>query len=173
MNNPKHKMNCGFNLIYLIVWEILVNFRLFVCFFFPCYKTRRSLLRLPFWACPWDYVRVAYPGGEAPLRELERRIWPDDFWKKSSLGDRIQDQSRVFAIRVVQWLGWGFGTWIQERETNYFGRCSWRWSFLFCFGCAATQAARQVQQERAQVVCSHGNKVARKRLARRHSRNGP
>jgi len=37
--------------------------------------------------------------------------------------------------------------------------------------CAATQLALQLQQERAQVVCS--NKEARKRLARRHSRNAP
>jgi hypothetical protein len=36
---------------------------------------------------------------------------------------------------------------------------------------AATQLARQVQQERTQVVCS--NKVGRSRLAQRHSRNGP
>jgi len=42
--------------------------------------------------------------------------------------------------------------------------------FLF-FGFAATQIARQVQQERTQVVWS--NKVVRKRLARRHSHNGP
>jgi len=47
--------------------------------------------------------------------------------------------------------------------------CSER-SFFFpcCF--AATQLARQVHQERTQVVCSH--KEARKRLARRLSRNG-
>ena len=39
-------------------------------------------------------------------------------------------------------------------------------------GCyAATQLALELQQERTQVVCS--NKEARKRLARRHSRNGP
>jgi len=44
-------------------------------------------------------------------------------------------------------------------------------SFFFNFGFAATQVAPQEQQERTQVVCS--NKVARKRLARRHSRNGP
>jgi len=43
--------------------------------------------------------------------------------------------------------------------------------FDFLLGYAATQLARQVQQERTQVVCS--NKVAQKRLARRHSRNGP
>jgi len=36
---------------------------------------------------------------------------------------------------------------------------------------AATQLARQVQQERTQVVCS--NKVGQSRLAQRHSRNGP
>ena len=36
---------------------------------------------------------------------------------------------------------------------------------------AATQLVHQVQQERTQVVCS--NKVARKRRARRHPRNGP
>jgi len=36
---------------------------------------------------------------------------------------------------------------------------------------AATQLARQVQQERTQVVRS--NKVGRSRLAQRHSRNGP
>jgi len=36
---------------------------------------------------------------------------------------------------------------------------------------AATQLALQLQQERAQVVCS--NKDPRKRLAQRHSRNGP
>ena len=41
----------------------------------------------------------------------------------------------------------------------------------FFFGYAAIQLARQVQQERTQVVCS--NKVVRKRLARRHSHNGP
>jgi len=41
--------------------------------------------------------------------------------------------------------------------------------FFVFFGYAATQLARQVQQERTQVVCS--NKAARKRLARRHSRN--
>ena len=39
--------------------------------------------------------------------------------------------------------------------------------FFLCF--AATQLARQVQQERTQVVCS--NEVVQKRLARRHSRN--
>jgi len=38
-----------------------------------------------------------------------------------------------------------------------------------CFCFAATQLARQLQQERTQVVCS--NMVARKGLARRHSRN--
>jgi len=36
---------------------------------------------------------------------------------------------------------------------------------------AATQLARQVQQERTQVVCS--NKVGWSRLAQRHFRNGP
>jgi len=42
-------------------------------------------------------------------------------------------------------------------------------SFLFCFLLeAATQLARQVHQERTQVVCS--NKVDRSRLALRHSR---
>ena len=44
------------------------------------------------------------------------------------------------------------------------------WTTLF-FRFTTTQLARQVQQERTQVVCS--NKVARKRLARRHPRNGP
>ena len=44
-------------------------------------------------------------------------------------------------------------------------------SHSFFFGYATTQLARQVQQKRKQVVCS--NKVGRKRLARRHSRNGP
>ena len=39
--------------------------------------------------------------------------------------------------------------------------------FVFCF--SATQLARQVHQERTQVVCS--NKVAQKRLTPRHSRN--
>jgi len=39
--------------------------------------------------------------------------------------------------------------------------------FLVCF--AATQLARQLHQERTQVMCS--NKVAQKRLAQRHSRN--
>jgi len=40
------------------------------------------------------------------------------------------------------------------------------------FGCfVTTQLARQLHQERTQVVCS--NKEALKRLARRHSRNGP
>jgi len=39
--------------------------------------------------------------------------------------------------------------------------------FFLCF--VATQLARQLQQERLQVVCS--NKEARKHLARRHSRN--
>ena len=42
-------------------------------------------------------------------------------------------------------------------------------AFFCCL--AATQLARQVQQERTQVGCS--NKVAQKRLARRHFRNGP
>ena len=42
---------------------------------------------------------------------------------------------------------------------------------FFPFGKAATQLARQVQQERTQVVCS--NMVGRSRLAQRHSRNGP
>jgi len=41
--------------------------------------------------------------------------------------------------------------------------------FSCCF--ATTQPAPLVHQERTQVVCS--NKVARKHLARRHSRNGP
>jgi len=40
---------------------------------------------------------------------------------------------------------------------------------LFCY--AAMHLALQLYQERAQVVCSNG--VARKRPARRHSRNGP
>ena len=43
-------------------------------------------------------------------------------------------------------------------------------SFFFLLK-AATQLARQGQQERTQVVCS--NKVGRSRLAQRHSRNGP
>jgi len=34
--------------------------------------------------------RVAYLWREASLRGLEGKIWPDDFWKKSSLGDRIK-----------------------------------------------------------------------------------
>jgi len=43
---------------------------------------------------------------------------------------------------------------------------------VFFFGCfAATQLARPVHQEHTQVVCT--NKEARKRLPRRHSRNGP
>jgi len=41
--------------------------------------------------------------------------------------------------------------------------------FVWCF--VATQLARQLQQERLQVVYS--NKEAWKRLAQRHSRNGP
>ena len=41
--------------------------------------------------------------------------------------------------------------------------------FFLCF--AATQVTRQLHQERTQVVCS--NKVARKRLARRHSAMDP
>jgi len=44
------------------------------------------------------------------------------------------------------------------------------YTFFFCCY-AATQPARQVRQEHTQVVCS--NKIARKRLARRNSRNGP
>jgi len=45
-------------------------------------------------------------------------------------------------------------------------------TYTFFFQCfATTQLVRQVQQERTQVVC--GNKEARKRLARSHSRNGP
>ena len=36
---------------------------------------------------------------------------------------------------------------------------------------AATQLARQLHQERTQVVCS--NRESRKRPARRHSRDGP
>ena len=43
---------------------------------------------------------------------------------------------------------------------------------IFCFVFfVATQLARQLHQERLQVGCS--NKEAWKRLARRHSRNGP
>jgi len=40
---------------------------------------------------------------------------------------------------------------------------------VFCY--AATQLARPLHQERTQVVCS--NNVARNRLARKNSRNGP
>jgi len=47
---------------------------------------------------------------------------------------------------------------------------SWRKHFFILFWYAATQLARQVHRERTQVMCS--NKVAQKRLARRHSRNG-
>jgi len=36
---------------------------------------------------------VAYPGREASLRGPKGRIWPDDFWKKHSLGDRTKDQA--------------------------------------------------------------------------------
>jgi len=43
--------------------------------------------------------------------------------------------------------------------------------FCVCVSFAATQLARQLQQECTQVVRS--DKVARKCLARRHSRNGP
>jgi len=43
--------------------------------------------------------------------------------------------------------------------------------FVFVFGSAVTQLARQLHQERTQVVCS--NREARKRPARRHSYNGP
>jgi len=42
--------------------------------------------------------------------------------------------------------------------------------FLFCCCYVSTQLALQLHQERTQVVCS--NKVAQKRPARRHSRNG-
>jgi len=45
------------------------------------------------------------------------------------------------------------------------------WLFFWGGGFAATQLAHQLHQEHTQVVCS--NKVARKHLARRHSRNGP
>ena len=41
----------------------------------------------------------------------------------------------------------------------------------FCYATTQLAAARQVQQERTQVVCS--NKIAWKRLVRRRSRNGP
>jgi len=50
-------------------------------------------------------------------------------------------------------------------------RHGWHRLLFFCLLKAATQLARQVQQERTQVVCS--NKVGRSRLAQRHSRNGP
>ena len=59
------------------------------------------------------------------------------------------------------------------------GRAKWKgagvvkhftfFDFFWCF--VATQLARQLHQGRLQVVCS--NKEARKRLAGRHSRNGP
>jgi len=43
---------------------------------------------------------------------------------------------------------------------------------FFCFiGYAARQLAFQLHQKRTQMVCSNGE--ARKRPARRHSRNGP
>jgi len=42
---------------------------------------------------------------------------------------------------------------------------------FFFGGYAVTQLARRAHQERTQVVYS--NKVAQKRLARRHSSNGP
>jgi len=63
-----------------------------------------------------------------------------------------------FPVQVFVYLS-GFW-WPEKLEIGFF-------LVLFC----RTQLARQLQQERAQVVCS--NKVARKRLARRHSRNGP
>jgi len=44
-----------------------------------------------------QYRRVAYPCGEASLRGAEGRIWPDDFQKKSSLGDRIKFGPKTLA----------------------------------------------------------------------------
>ena len=56
----------------------------------------------------------------------------------------------MFLMCIVHWIFWFLGQF-----------------FFWCF--AATHLARQLNQERTQVVCS--NKVARKHLARRHSRN--
>ena len=39
------------------------------------------------------YMCVAYQGGEASLRSPEGKIWPDDFWKNSSLQGRTKFQS--------------------------------------------------------------------------------
>jgi len=47
------------------------------------------------------------------------------------------------------------------------------WNGFFFFGVQSTLLARQVQQERAQMEVQYYDKEARKRLARRHSRNGP
>jgi len=43
------------------------------------------------------YLGVAWPGGEPSLRGPKARIWPDDCWKKSSLGDRTNFQSMLSA----------------------------------------------------------------------------
>jgi len=75
-----------------------------------------------------------------------------------------------------RWLGvWGWRCWnlvCQIKLTCHVNQTIHTLTtiILFCFlWFAAIQLARQLQQERTQVVCS--NKEAR--MARRHSRNGP
>jgi len=64
-------------------------------------------------------------------------------------------------LQVIRLHIWANKRWIEQKTLLWFFSC--------CY--AAKQLALQVQQERTQVVYSH--KEARKRLARRHFRNGP
>jgi len=83
---------------------------------------------------------------------------PGSAWLK---GTPAMDLGHVNVVLKCMYLYVG-STWDME--------CQFILSFFFwCF--AATQIARQLHQEHTQVVCS--NKEVWRRLARRHSRNGP
>ena len=47
--------------------------------------------------CICMYMHVVYPWGEASSRGPEGRIWPDDFSKKSSLGNRTKVARQMLA----------------------------------------------------------------------------
>jgi len=112
-----------------------------------CYKIPKSLIRLPVFVCLFVFCNKS---------------------RKSYLGSK-----KTFGLFFLLCRHTASPTVTSGMHTAWQVVCCLFVCWGFFFGCCfvATQLARQLHQERLQVGCS--NKEARKRLARRHSRNGP
>jgi len=112
-------------------------------------------------------LHLNYVAGYTGLFERTHNYYIDNQglvpWRLRRLGrSKVRSASlvKVLSDGKISWILWSRGHRVLQARIKVF--------FLFE---TATQLARQVQQERTQVVCI--NKVGRSRLAQRHSRNGP